>query len=369
MFKDKDNYYWIIYLIAAPVIIYYYFLKYKTTAIYGDDLSVLNIHFQVKGFIATNNAYAAMGKFRPITVFCSNFLIEHLPKNLNAYYIVNISIQTLNTFIFAYILNIFTKSFLISCFFSFTVGLSRFALFDITQLYIGGILEGFAMTFCLLSLLFVLKAVKNTNEHIDTFNEDNAHRYISLIWSILFANLSMYTHERYIVILPFILMIILFFPGINKLKPTQRVYTGILAFISIPINIAIKKLIYGQPFLVGTGGSNISFSPATTANFFTEAIYTIFQVNKGPDYLVGFPVSFFSPPYRVLVIFFAWSIVLLFILYVINAFRNFYNKTADSNINFPVFLFLSGFLVMLLVPAHYPTLPLSKDFASTRRNQ
>src|SRR5439155_24250209 len=82
----------------------------------------------------------------------------------------------------------------------------------------------------------------------------------SIVLSIVFANLSMYTHERYIVLFPFIFLTVLLFPNLKTLSLKQKISLGLAAVASLALNIIIKKYVYTMPFFMGTGGTNISFS-------------------------------------------------------------------------------------------------------------
>jgi hypothetical protein len=341
---NKKNYYFLLFLVAAPVIIYFYYLKWRTTTIYGDDLSIYQSHETVRGIMANIKFFSSFGKFRPVHSTILTIMLDCFHKNLYAYYFINVCIQAINGLILALIANWFIKSIFFSCILGLVFSLSRFSLFNITQLFNGGILEGLAITFCLASLYFILKAVTQpTDSHTSKYN--------SFLWSILFANISMYTHERYIVLLPFILLVSLLFPGLKTFTTKQKVLSASLVLLSILLNVAIKKFGFGTPFFVGTGGTNIAFSLTTAKSYFNDAVLSIFQINSGPEYLVGITFSSLPVLYQRFVLFFATMVFILFIAYLYKSIKKLINKDTDNKTNFFIFLSLSVVFVFLLIPA------------------
>ena len=341
---NKKNYYFLLFLLAAPIIIYFYYLKWRTTTIYGDDLSIYQSHEAVHGIMANIKFFSSFGKFRPVHSTVLTIILDCFHKNLDAYYFINICIQAINGFILALIANKFIRSVFFSCLLGVVFSLSRFSLFNINQLFNGGILEGLAITFCLASLYFILKAITQPTD-------SQTSKYNSFLWSIFFANIGMYTHERYIVLLPFILLLALLFPGLKTFTNKQKVLVASLALLSIPVNVAIKKFGFGTVFFVGTGGTNIAFSFTAAKTYFIDAVLSIFQINSGPEYLVG--ITFYSLPvlYQRLVLLFATMVFILFIAYLYKSIKKLIAKDTSDRTNFFIFLSLSVVFVFFLIPA------------------
>ena len=275
----------------------------------------------------------------------SNFCIYELfYKNLESYYLFNVVIQSVNTCLVAMLVNLFLRSPLLSLLTSLLYGLSRFSFFIVAQLFNGGILEGLAMTFFLLSLFFALKTiVEKDNTYIQVIR--------ALAWSLVFANLSMYTHERYIVLFPFLMIVIFFFPRQHKLLGKKKIYFAAAAILSMLVNAGIKKYAYGMPFFVGTGGTNISFSFATAFSFLTDAVLSIFQLNSGPEYLIGIPFRSLKGFNLVLVLFVAASLVSILVAYLFHIRKVFANRHEDKKSAFYVFLLLGILFALCLAPA------------------
>jgi hypothetical protein len=344
MNMNADRKFLIISILVVPIIIFLYFLNWRTQVMYGDDLIQYMLHARLNTFKEKIDLLLFAQKYRPIQGLSIHFVTETFQHNLLGYYTFNVVIQSINTIIFAALVNLFLKSPYLSLIFSLIVGLSRFSYFNISQLLNGGPLEGLAITFLLLSVFYILKAIlkkENTNKQ----------KQANIIWSIVFANLSMYTHERYIVIFPFLALVLLLDPTLRSLSLKRRLVLALVAIGSIFLNVVIKKYIYSVPFFVGTGGTNIEFSFATALSYLTEGILSIFQINSGPEYLIG--IKFTSLPLfeQILVILVVVGILLVFVMYGWNLWKAYARKEKDKPLFFPAFLFLLVLCGFCLVPA------------------
>jgi len=332
-----------VFVLAIPVIIFIYFLNWKTTAAYGDDLYMYKEYLKLHSFSDRINLPVQFGKYRPVHGMSVSFIIELFQKNLNGYYVFNIAVQTINALLFALIIDLFLKSPFLSLLLGLMVGLSRLFYFNIAQLINGGALEGLAMAFFLGCLYFLCKAF--------TSKAGLPQKMRALLGSIVFANLAMYTHERYIILLPFIILVIFLSPSLKEISLRMRAVLSLTALISLILNVAIKKSVYSLPFFVGTGGTNIEFSLSSAISFFFDAILTLFQVNTGPEYLVGIPFSGLPLFNKLLVFVFAIGIIAILALYFVRV-RKFFqlNQKEDQSVFFN-FLLLSLLGIILLVPA------------------
>ncbi|MES1222594.1 MAG: hypothetical protein ABUT20_44275, partial [Bacteroidota bacterium] len=261
--------YYLVSILSVTAIIYFFFFRWKPDSIYGDDLY---IHTTLTGNSLQDqiNALLASEKFRPVQIFFMHFQIDLLKDNLNAYYLYNVCFQALNTIVFAQIVNIFLKSRYVSLLFSLTFGLSRFAFFNLEEVLLGG-RESVALFSFLMAFYFLLKVIK-ANEY------SNAKKTSNVLLSILFSNIAMYTHERYIVLLVFVLIMILVSFSLRTLSNRKRLLLFSIALASIVINIILKKFVFGVSFLVGTDNTHINISAASSFDFLLQAILSIFQI-------------------------------------------------------------------------------------------
>lgn len=342
--QKKPNYLLLLCVIAVPVLIYFYFVEWKTTTMYGDDLYLFRAHAEINGVLDKIDMPSQFGKFRPVHGMSLHLIIEWFQKNLDNYYLFNVGIQTLNTFIFALLVNLFLRSAFLSILLSLVVGLSRFSFFNMTQLLNGGALEGLALTFFLASLYFITRSL-----YCDRYIE--AQKQKGIIWGIIFANLSMYAHERYLVIFPFIVIILFLSPALQALTRKRRFALALLAIGSIVLNVVIKKYLYSLPFLMGTASTGIEFSFATAFSFLGDALLSIFLINSGPEFLTGVQFSSLSVFKQVLILAVFVSFLVLLVFYVAKVYRAYKCHQRKTISEFYIFLFLLALFVLLLIPS------------------
>ncbi len=343
-FKTSFKYYHLLLAALVPVIIYFYFLQWKTGTAYGDDLYIFQYHGSLQHVADKISMPLSFGKYRPVHGMNMHLLIELFQKNIAAYYYFNICIQAINALLFALVAHLFLRSVSLSLLFGLTVGLSRFALFNIVQLLNGGALEGMAMSFFLAALFFMVRSL--AGEH----RLPTQHRN-DLFWSIVFANLAMYTHERYIVLLPFIMLLALLYPGLRKLNGRQKAGLIIFCVASIIVNVLLKKQLYDMPFFMGTASAGMVFSLPSALGFLKEGMLSLFQFNNGPEFLVGIPFTAIPLPEKLLVLLvFAGIVWVLF--YYLRQVKQSGNAEQQSQPTH-IWLFLSLIILcgLFLVPA------------------
>jgi hypothetical protein len=343
MSKSK-KYILIVLSLIIPFVLYYYFHFIKTICFYGDDIYLYMARSASNTIPDIIKSDLSLGKFRPIHATFTHLLFEYLQKNLAYYYFFNIAIQTLNVFLFARLLNLFLRSPLLSLFISIVVGLSRFTLFNITQLYNGGALEGLAITFMLLTLFFIFRPLVRDDYTASQKIKD-------MLLSILFANICLYTHERYIVLLPFLILVFLFFPALKTLTRKQKLGLSAVAVATIILHITIKKYVLSMPFFVGTGGTNITFSFSTALSFLIEGVLSIFQINTGPGYLSGISFMELSLFYKMLVALLLASLLSITAFYIIKLSKHHTLRELKNDTSFSISLSLLVLFFLLLAPA------------------
>jgi hypothetical protein len=327
-----------LFCIATFVIAFCYFLRWRSVVVYGDDLIIYKDYSGNKNLLDNIKLLSSFGKFRPVQSLLLNLVLRVLGKKIFAYYVLNVTVQVINGLLLTLLADCFLKNLKLSCLFGIAYSISRFSIFNITQLFNGGILEGIALTFYLLSLYYILKALTDGNLR------NKVHPFLL---GIFFANLSMYTHERYIMMLVFIIVTALFFTC-KILSSKQKLLIATVSILSIAANILIKKTILGMPFFVGTGGTHIAFSFSTAISFFIDGILSIIQINSGDENLIGIKHSSLSFSYQILLVIFVCSITFLFVKFI---FANTKKNSSNDRGGLHLFLLLCLLIFLLLVPA------------------
>lgn len=340
---NQKNVCYVLIFAVIFLIIYFYFLQWKTISIHDDDLLLYKAFDGLKGFEKRNNVSLLFSQYRPVRDIFLRIIFDLFGQNFEAYYLFNVCIQTINTLLFAFVLNLVLRSMTLSVFLSLVFGLSRFGFYTITQLFDGGVLEGLAMSFFLLFLYFITRLACNSNLSIK-------EKRISISWCILFAAFSMFTHERYIVLFPFILLVILFFPKLMNLTVKTRAMLFLLALTPVVLNIAVKTLIYGFPFFRGTGGADIKFSMESAFTFLWQAVLAVFQFSKGPEYLTGLQVYALPLFYQILVAAIILLLAFVFVFYFIKLVAGSVAKKFGYPPYSGIIFFLPALFFLCLVP-------------------
>ncbi len=257
-------------------IICLWYCRWQTQVIYGDDLGIYN----VLRFETDLEIVREAQKYRPVNTWLIKLLIATLGKHVSWYFYFNAAMQALYALLFIRLTSLLVQNKYVCFSVGLLVALSRFNFYNLTQLYNGGAMEVPAMIFFTGSVIYWLKATLNNKNELPGF------RYMLL--AILMANLSIYTHERYLVILPF-LLVSLVVPRFVLLSNTHKIICSSLIILSAVVNFAIKDVVLHISFFVGTGHTNIALDPARSLQYFGDAIADLFQFNAGPDYLSGLP--------------------------------------------------------------------------------
>jgi hypothetical protein len=205
-------------------------------------------------------------------------------------------------------------------------------------------MEGLAMVLFLLTLYFILRAM--------VAKESTGKQNINdLLYAVLFANLAIYTHERYIVLFPFIILVALFYPLSNKLSSIQKAGVCALAVLSMAINVVIKKYIYGFSFFMGTADQEIHPSYSQALGFLRDGLLSIVQLNSGPEGISGMNYTELSRPYKFLLLLIGGALLLLLVMYLINVRRAYKYKEVRGMDSFRIILFLSILFGLCILPA------------------
>ncbi len=246
----------------------------------GDDLGSF-IAFKDGQFASSIHqalSAAYFEKYRPVFALMMFVFSTLFGKNIVAYWIIGVLIQSINaTLVCLIALRISHNKWFISCVIALAVATSRFALYQVVQ--ITGLVEGMALIFFLLTLYFILRADESTK---------SAYSWSWL--AVIAAFLALNTHERYIVLMPWLIGTIFLLSNIRLLSWTRKIVLISATIIALLANVLFKKIVLHVPFFVGTGGSLISIDPHSILSLATQAVFSIFGFNFGPEYLTGIQI-------------------------------------------------------------------------------
>ena len=258
---------------------YWRFAPWEPKIIFADDLA--NLWSFYDGYFASTIQQALLQsfveKYRPVFQLICYFLFSEFDKTLWMYLAFNLFMQGINCVLFFIIAEKLAKDkFVVPFFLTLAFSTSRLALYQVTQ--VTGSVESVALTFFLITLYAVLQSLITPSP--------KPWQWIALL-AITFA---IYTHERYIVVIPW-LALILFFTGLAASKLAGRSILVLACIAIIGSNYLIKVSLLHIPFFVGTGGSHITVNLDMIITHIQEAFFSIFGFNTGPGYLIGAPIS------------------------------------------------------------------------------
>ena len=286
-------------------------------ALYMDDLYLFSF-FREQDFFTFSFPIGNAVRFRPVYWALSYIEMVFVGNDPNRYWYFNVALNGLLAcflFYFSWVVSKGKK--LIPLFLSVVFLSAHFAYYQIAQAL--GILETLALGFSLLTLYFLYQEL----------NEEK-HFLRNLVFSHLFFFLLIFTHERYIALLPLFYVPLLFRGRAEKAKiltggknaghqgQTDRDRAGqdtveaewkereqkeekkkiffftshlpyILPLAQAFLFYAIRKFAIGSFVPKGTGGTEVTESFKLTdalQNAFAE-VYYIFGFQKGPEYLNG----------------------------------------------------------------------------------
>ena len=288
-------------------------------ALYMDDLYLFSF-FREQDFFTFSFPIGEAVRFRPVYWALSYIEMVFVGNDPNRYWYFNVVLNGLLACFLCYFSWVVSKGKKIV---SFSLGIiflsAHFAYYQIAQAL--GILETLALGFSLITLYFLYLQL----------NEER-HFVRNLVLSHLFFFLLVFTHERYIALLPLFYVPLFFrkggkntvvkatstggnhaeteYKGTEQEKSETRgneagkekkkegkniVFTSCILFL-LPLAqaylfYAIRKFAIGSFIPKGTGGTEVTESFKLTdalQNAFAE-VYYIFGFQKGPEYLNGIP--------------------------------------------------------------------------------
>ena len=245
-------------------------------ALYMDDLYLFSF-FREQDFLTFSFPIGEAVRFRPVYWALSYIEMVFVGNDPNRYWYFNVVLNGLLACFLCYFSWVVSKGKkIVSLSLSLIFLSTHFAYYQIAQAL--GILETLALGFSLITLYFLYQEL----------NEEK-HFLRNLIFSHIFFFLLVFTHERYIALLP-LFYVPLFFRG---RAGEAKILTGgkILPLAQAFLFYAIRKFAIGSFIPKGTGGTEVTESfklEEALQNAFTE-VYYIFGFQKGPEHLNGIP--------------------------------------------------------------------------------
>lgn len=288
--KVKKIIEYIIVFILLLLLCFYINRNIIIKALYMDDLYSWS-WFPGLNFFEYAFKFYGSSRYRP--VFDAIQYIEYFVVQ-NRVYIFAVVNKVLNTlvalFIYHFAIRLKAKK-IISFLVAFMYVVTHFSYYQIGQVI--GLLETEAQFFALLILFLSLKLVgvidRNNNEKKVLVS---ANTIITFFMILMYFTIA-FTHERYLSLLPVIMLSIFFAKGINEGDKKKifryRVFSYLSLLLTLILICVIRYLAIGKVLPAGTGGTRVenTFNIEECISFCFQQVFMIFGVNIGPEHLVG----------------------------------------------------------------------------------
>lgn len=288
--KVKKIIEYIIVFILLLLLCFYINRNIIIKALYMDDLYSWS---WFPGLNLFEYAFKFYGSSRYRPVFDAIQYIEYFVVQ-NRVYIFAVVNKVLNTlvalFIYHFAIRLKAKK-IISFLVAFMYVVTHFSYYQIGQVI--GLLETEAQFFALLILFLSLKLVgvidRNNNEKKVLVS---ANTIITFFMILMYFTIA-FTHERYLSLLPVIMLSIFFAKGINEGDKKKifryRVFSYLSLLLTLILICVIRYLAIGKILPAGTGGTRVenTFNIKECISFCFQQVFMIFGINIGPEHLVG----------------------------------------------------------------------------------
>ncbi|HVE47738.1 MAG TPA: hypothetical protein VNA57_13440 [Acidimicrobiales bacterium] len=252
-----------------------WFSSFSGQTLMGDDLDLV-IQSRTPGGYASNffDAFTQTGsdKFRPVVTPVLSVITDIFGSSFPSYRNLNLAVQVINVGLVGLLAwRISRRNWLVAFIAMTLVSVSRFNVYFVLQIY--GLMEGLAVTF----ILGMLMAVHANYERHD--------RRFLVIANVCYF-LVVFTHERFIVLAPFLVVTTLQASGTFR-SLGERIRWATIPLGVAGFNLAVKVYVLGIDFFTGPGGQSVDFGPNQVMVFIGRAVLNLLGFNTGPAYLTG----------------------------------------------------------------------------------
>lgn len=263
----------------------------------GDDLLAWKTITQDKTFWEAVFLDTSANKYRPLLNLVQYILYNLFNLDHRMFTGVNLLFNFIVISVLFKLILKMTSNNIIALLVSVIFLTSRFGYYNIVQVF--GIME----LMCLFLLLMTIY-------HGFFFYKYNKIKYMYFV--LIYNLMILFIHERFIVLFPFILLVIYFKEDLNK-KTKSLLY--ILAVMPVIINFSIKSFVFNIRFFEGTGYTGIDFNIWRIIKFFLSSLLNIFGINTGPEHIIGIPYKMSPSALQTTSIGILLVLIIIFIMY------------------------------------------------------
>ena len=253
-------------LLAAVVV--WWFGVFRSHTIMGDDAYIWYV-FQTcpANLEVLYKPLAPAAKFRPVAAIFHYAEVRWVNMDYRTCVHINRGIQVFLGLLIFNLVRRASRSTWVALAFTLLFCISRFAYFSLIEA--SGVMEALGLCWFILLLTRALRY-------------ENRQRFTDALWLVLLYALLIHTHERYLVLLPFLALLIVWH-GRNLVG---RVLPVCLLIATAAMNFGLKSWL-GLTFLMGTSSEPIHFSLSQISSFFAAGLANLAGISIGPDHLTA----------------------------------------------------------------------------------
>lgn len=260
--------------------------------LYMDDLYMWSCYGE-QSFWEFAFPFHSSTRFRPVywvLTYLEMILVRNRPE---LFVPINILLNVgIAYFIYRFALYLTKKSRIPGIAAGFLYLISHFSYYQIAQAL--GLLETMSLFMAILILYLLLRYFR---EGRTGFFLASAFTYFLLVFS----------HERYLALLPLFYIALVFrwirYRGRKNQRSKPSAVLFLLPLLELFVIILLRRIFIGTALPAGTGGTEVTdtFSLPQAIRFSVEQVLYIFGINIGPEYLSGIPWAEVSEQIRTLV--------------------------------------------------------------------
>ncbi|AUT69258.1 hypothetical protein C2L64_13895 [Paraburkholderia hospita] len=325
-------------LAIFAIVIWLRFRSWAPQLFYGDDLFNYMLYhgdrFQSKW---ADLFFSESGqKFRFVFSSLMHVEIALFGKSTTAYFIVNVAIHAASSTVLAVLMYRCCENWFVAFILGVIAATSHLGLYEVTQAT--GQVESLGLFFCTLTMLSVFEW--NVAGKKDASSQ-RAYKWSALLWAFLAFN----SHERYIVLLPWLGLF--FVSGKQAGSRKERLIFIGICLLLVATNFLIKRLVFHSNFFQGTGGQPLGVNFGSIGALSSEAFLSVIGVNHGPQYLTGAEWSDFSMLVKIMTMLFTGTCLLLITTGMVRRRKVACSEAAPAGWS----LYCAALIVLLLLPA------------------
>lgn len=244
----------------------------------GDDLRLV--------YAAQHGGYASspiqgllhpeLGTYRPLLALIFSLIVPLFGANFALYQTLNTVVEAASAVVISLIaFRLSRENVVIALATGVAFVFSRFANYAIGQVF--GIMEGLALLFTLLLISDVVSAYRRAE-------------YAPLLRGMLWFGFVLFTDERYVALLPFVLCAVILVPGQIESRRSWTYGLLILALAIAGTNVATKSFLFHTQFL-WVNGQALAFNPSALLRFINAGLLNVIGFNVGPAFLAAEDVA------------------------------------------------------------------------------